>query len=87
VLDVKANVFNEERGHGKEYLDFSQVYNPQGTGYMQKLAPVENHIFETVNPFIDTWRNAGVADGKEMQAIGKYLTQYIEESWQKYIKK
>lgn len=45
ALAVKAEVFPVKRGNGYKYYNFTLLHNPQGTGYMQKLAPVEAAIY------------------------------------------
>lgn len=45
-LELKAKVFPIKRGNGYKYYNFSLLHNPQGTGYMQQLAPVEDAVFE-----------------------------------------
>jgi hypothetical protein len=86
VLALKENVFNVKRGHGEAYFCFSKLYNEQGTGYMQKLAPVENHIFETVSPLLDKWRKAGSGNVEEMKTVGQTIVQWVEKSWDELIK-
>lgn len=52
ALGLKAKVFAVKRGNGHKYFNFNLLYNPQGTGYMQKLQPVENYIFEQTEKFL-----------------------------------
>ncbi len=54
ALALKAKVFPIKRGNGYKYYNFSLLHNPQGTGYMQQLAPVEAAIFEMGEKFIES---------------------------------
>ncbi len=51
ALELKAKVFAVKRGNGEKYMNFNLIYNPEGTGYMQQLRPVENKIFELTEQF------------------------------------
>ena len=52
ALALKKKVFAIKRGNGSKYLNFNLLYNPQGTGYMQQLKPVENTIFNITEKFM-----------------------------------
>jgi hypothetical protein len=77
VAAMKENLYDVHKGHGQAYLHFSKVFNKDGTGYMQKLAPAENHVFETVNPALDKWREAGRVDAEEVKNLGKSICSFI----------
>lgn len=81
ALALKATLYDVERGHGQNYIHFSKVFNKEGTGYMQQLAPVENRIFEMTNPLIDKWRKAGQPDVAEIKTLGKSICSLVESSW------
>ena len=52
ALELKAKVFPIKRGNGEKYFNFNLIYNPEGTGYMQQLRPVEDAIFEITEKFV-----------------------------------
>jgi hypothetical protein len=52
ALALKRKVFAIKRGNGEKYLNFNLLYNPEGTGYMQQLKPVENTIFDMTEKFM-----------------------------------
>jgi uncharacterized protein (DUF2147 family) len=74
-------VFDVARGHGQSYVHFSKIFNQEGTGYMQKLAPVEDTIFRMTNPLINKWRNAGKPDVVEIKTLGKSICSLVENAW------
>lgn len=53
ALALKENVFPIKRGNGYKYFRFSKVYNNQGTGFMQQLAPAEKEILKESEPVIE----------------------------------
>ncbi len=63
-LAVKSNIFPIKRGNGYKYYNFSLIHNPQGTGYMQQLAPVEAQIFRLGNELIE--KSAGKTYSKAL---------------------
>ncbi|GHT13754.1 hypothetical protein FACS189426_19100 [Bacteroidia bacterium] len=86
VAALKENLYDVQRGHGQEYLHFSKVFNKEGSGYMQQLAPVEKAVFETVNPAIDKWRKEGHVNPEEIKSLGKSVCSLIENAWPKNTK-
>ena len=56
-LKLKHKIFPIKRGNGYKYLNFNLLYNPQKTGYMQALEPVEDYIFERGNTLIKETNN------------------------------
>jgi len=80
ALRLKKNVFTVTRGNGDKYFDFSKIYNIKGTGYIQRLAPIENHIFDISNKKIENWRDTGI-NVSEMKALTKEICEYIENNF------
>jgi len=81
VAEVKEKLYDVKRGHGAEYIHFSKVFNAEGTGYMQQLAPIENQIFETVNPFVEKWHKDGKVSIIEIKSLGKDICKRVEEAY------
>jgi len=65
----KANVFPVSRGNGGKYFRFDLLLNGERTGYIQRLAPYEEAIFETFNPVIEKWYKKGSVDLSELSAL------------------
>ncbi|MEN6618706.1 MAG: carcinine hydrolase/isopenicillin-N N-acyltransferase family protein [Rikenellaceae bacterium] len=82
ALILKANVFPVTTGNGEKYLDFSKIYNTKDTGYIQRLTPIENHIFEISNKKIENWRKTGIISS-ELKALTKEVCEYIENNFPK----
>ncbi|MBO4571840.1 MAG: hypothetical protein J5699_07940 [Bacteroidales bacterium] len=71
ALARRAKVFPLQRGSGKNYFYFKAVCNEEGTGYMQRLSPVDANIFETFNSFIERWYSEGAVDLFELKNLYK----------------
>ncbi|MDR1645633.1 MAG: C45 family peptidase [Tannerellaceae bacterium] len=80
ALAAKEEVFPVKRGHGQSYLDMTKLYNKEGTGYIQKLAPVEARVFGMITPLLAAWREAGSVDREELKAAAKAVSDYVEQS-------
>lgn len=53
TLSRKSNVFSLKRGNGKNYFHFSRLFNENGDGYMQVIAPLENGNFIATQEFMN----------------------------------
>ena len=69
ALARRAKVFCAKRGsEAPNYLHFSEVYNQEGTGYMQLLAPIEAKNYKDFDVLREKWLKAGKADKAELKA-------------------
>jgi predicted choloylglycine hydrolase len=80
ALAAKEKVFSVKRGHGQSYLDMTKLYNKEGTGFIQKLAPIEDRVFEMANPVLAKWYEAGAVNKEEMRETGKAVSDFVEKS-------
>jgi hypothetical protein len=60
ALMLKQAVFPIQRGSGPKYLNFNLIYNSDGTGYMQRLAPAEQHVQRLYDEVMEQWRREGI---------------------------
>ena len=60
ALALKSRIFSIQRGNGPRYMNFTKIHNAAGTGYMQKLEPVEQTIFQMYRDAIEQWRKQGI---------------------------
>ena len=82
-LRLKDNVFSLKWGMGSDrYLHWSLLYNAEGNGYMQRLAPLEKENFRLAEPVLEGWRRKGRPDRQEMQALYRRLDR--AELWKCY---
>ena len=66
ALERREKVYPLQRGQARSYLYFGAVYNASGTGYMQRLAPVENQVFQTFNSFLEESYSRNTIDRKKL---------------------
>ncbi|MDR0988712.1 MAG: hypothetical protein LBM06_04545 [Prevotellaceae bacterium] len=53
---LSSHIFSYHQGMGSSrYMNWEKLYNPQGTGYMQQLAPVEADVFSLTRPVLEAW--------------------------------
>ena len=69
AMERRAKVFPIKRGSGPNYVHFAEVCNAEGTGYLQRLAPVENAVFEAFEEQITRWYAAGKPDAAALKAL------------------
>ncbi len=80
VLKLKDRCFPVKRGHGDDYLNLPALYNHEGNGIMQQLAPVEEQIFADVKTRLVIWRKTPPA-ADELKGFYKMLDDLIAESY------
>ena len=59
VVALKYQVFPIKRGNGRRYFNWTALYNPENTGIMQLLAPVEEEIFSKSYAAMQQWGDGG----------------------------
>ena len=73
ALERRKNIFPLKRGSGKNYIYFHAVYNDEGTGYMQRLAPIDDNVFKTFEASFEKWYKNGKIDKEEVANLYKTL--------------
>ena len=67
----REKVFCLQRGSGKNYMFFNAVYNAEGKGYMQRLAPIDAKVFCTFGKAIEKYYKDGSIDKAEVANLYK----------------
>jgi hypothetical protein len=80
ALALKRRIFSLERGNGPKYMYFRKIYNSEGTGYMQRLAPIEVQIFQSYREAITQWRKKGI-DLQELYRLNKSMEMRLIEAY------
>lgn len=80
ALALKYKTFSLKRGSGSRYMNFNLIYNSQGTGYMQELAPLERHIKSIYSNLIEKWRLEGI-NVKELQNANREADEIIKGAY------
>lgn len=76
----KVFAYTQGMGSGR-YMNWELLFNHSGTGFMQRLAPVEQEVFLRTEPMLDKWRSEGRMDVKEVHRLYKELDSYVAEQY------
>lgn len=69
-LALADRVFAYRQGMGtSEYLHWEALYNKVGTGWMQRLKPLEADLWARVLPYIERWRRRGTVPEDELAQV------------------
>lgn len=71
---LKAQAYPIHRGNGQKYIHWSELWNAQGTGYIQTLTPVWNEIYDLFARHQAEWEEKGL----DVETINR-LYQEAEE--------
>lgn len=73
-LRLEEHVFRLHAGMGSgRYMHWATLYNGQGQGYMQLLAPVEDENFRLTGQVLEKWRRNNRVNRAEMQTLYRRL--------------
>ena len=78
---LKHNCFMIERGNGWRYFYWPRLYNNNVTGYIQRLKPIEDKIYDHFLPKIDQWRQNNKIDLNELSQSYNEVSQWIREAY------
>jgi hypothetical protein len=81
ALALKKEAFPLKRGNGGRYLYFNAVYNKSGSGFMQRLAPLEKTVFDLYKDAIARWRTNGL-DVKELSALNVEMERLVKQGYE-----
>ncbi|MDR2473186.1 MAG: hypothetical protein LBD53_06415 [Tannerella sp.] len=81
ALTLKRKLYPITRGNGNKYLHFSLLYNRNGDGYMQCLAPTEQAIAEMFREPIARWRKTGI-DLAELQSLNTQMESMLRDGYE-----
>ena len=82
AVALKHQSFGIIRGNGSRYFYWKGIYNDQGTGYMQRLRPVEEQIYHYFAPKIEGWYKSGSIDLKELSMAYAEVSAWITQIYQ-----
>ena len=73
--------YNGVNGTGK-YINLKKLKNDDGTGFIQRLTPIENEIFVLALPLIEKWRKDGKVNHLQLKEfynrVEKDIAQYYQ---------
>lgn len=78
AFGLMNQVFSYTQGMGSgRYMNWELLYNNSGTGFMQRLSPVEQEVFLRTEPLLEGWRRKGAPDMEQMYRLYKELDSYV----------
>lgn len=81
ALTLKARVFSVERGgNGKKYFSWKMLYNPEKTGIIQQLAPVEQAVFDKSYAAMKDW-GSGSWKQSDIHQLYNEVNAAVEEAY------
>ena len=81
---LKEQVYAFHEGIGSDrYFYWEALYNKDGNGIMQQLAPVEKEIFRMTNETRDKWYKNGKIKSSELKTLYDNLSEYVSQSYQR----
>lgn len=83
ALKLKKECFPIDRGSGKKYLNLSVLMNQNKTGFMQKLTPLENEIFQKSELSLKDWRTKGF-NSAVIQEFYNWLDLKIKSTYNQF---
>ena len=79
-LALKKDIYAFKLGsHSEYYIDINKVINADKSGYLQKIAPLENKIIEISEAVLNKWRKSGKVNNKEMKDLYSRIDNTITE--------
>ena len=77
----KVYAYNQGMGT-QRYFNWELLYNKQQTGYMQLLAPIEDHVFKTTQQQTAQWYQTGKIESNQLKTLYEELNRYVSTSYQ-----
>ncbi len=80
VVALKRRVYPITRGSGQRYFNWAALYNPDNNGIMQRLAPVEEELFERSRSAMKQWGD-GSWDEAVIQRFYLEVNQFVTDAY------
>lgn len=82
VVTLKHKVFPITRGSGQKYFNWALLYNPQGSGIIQQLAPIEKDIVNKTYAVRKQW-GEGTWNQASIQRFYTEVNSIVEDAYKK----
>lgn len=83
---LRDKVYPISRGSGAKYLHWSKMWNTEGNGYMQLLAPVWQKVYRMFTEKEEEWRKKGL-DKEEVKRMYAQAASFIVPIYEELLKK
>jgi hypothetical protein len=84
AMKLKKYAYPVQRGSGYKYLNIKALFNKENTGITQRLAPIEEEIFDRTGKKLEKWRENGM-DKNQVVDYYLWLNNYISMKFEELI--
>ncbi len=81
MMKEKAYAHEIEKSRKKIYFNWELLWNFHGNGYMQLVQQIEKELFREYNRAIETWRNEGAINRRQMKKLHDKWSSFIVEKY------
>jgi hypothetical protein len=79
ALELKEELFPFKYGNGGRYINISKAINKEGTGFIQKLKPLENKILTKTYNKLNIWRNENHLPKEEVHNLYYWIDKEVKK--------
>ena len=83
ALKLKEELFPFKYGNGGRYINISKVINKEGSGFIQKLEPLENKILDKTYNKLKIWRKENNLPREEVHNLYYWIDKEVSEFYEK----
>jgi len=80
-LKLKKRCYPIERGSGYKYMDITAVINRNNTGFLQKIKPIEEIVFNETESKLNEWKED--VKTENIQEYYKWLDEFVMKEYKK----
>lgn len=77
-LMLKSRLFPIKAGEGTDYIDRAALLAADGKGIMQRLAPLDEMLWQRSNEMLGEWRKHGKMDTTQLQAFNQWVDREVK---------
>ena len=78
---LEKNARPIQRGNGQQYLYWQALWNDEGTGYMQRLQPVEDEIFALFDAHKAEWERTDALDTETITQLYERMDTILDKAF------
>ena len=78
---LEKNARPIQRGNGQQYLYWQALWNDEGTGYMQRLQPVEDEIFALFDAHKTEWERTDALDTETITQLYERMDTILDKAF------
>ena len=83
--ELRKKIYSITRGNGYKYLHWQLLWNKEQTGYIQKLTPVEDQVFDLFNAHKREWEKKDRLDVPKIKRLYKEAEGLIMKAFAEWV--